>query len=99
MTGCRDTRKHSQALNPLTEVPETDSFTYLREGRALDVLYGPELLRQLLSDLQGERLLLVLGQLLYGGCVVPQVDLSPDQQEGGLLAVVGDLGDPLRNKS
>lgn len=51
---------------------------YLCEGGALHVFHSLQVSGQLLGRLGGDGLLLVLGQLLYGGGVVPQVDLSPN---------------------
>ena len=73
-------------------------FIYLSEGRALDVFDCAKFLGQLFSHFQGQRLLLVLGQLLDGGRIVSQIDLGADQQERGLLAVVCDLRYPLQTK-
>lgn len=71
---------------------------YLRQGGALHVFDGLQVAGQLLGRLRGDGLLLVLGQLLDGGGVVPQVDLCPHQQERGLWTVVSDFGYPLGRK-
>lgn len=68
---------------------------YLCECWALHVFHSLEVSCQLLSCLRSDGLLLVLGQLLNGGRVIPQVNLSPNQQEWGLWTVVGDLWNPL----
>ena len=66
----------------------------LGEGRALDVLDSSEFLGKFFSHLEGERLLLVLGQLLDRGGVVAQVDLERQEgrQVGGGVWVIETLG-------
>lgn len=68
---------------------------YLCERRTLHIFHSLEVSCELLSCLRSDGLLLVLGQLLDGGRVIPQINLSPDQQEGGLWTVVGNLWNPL----
>ena len=64
------------------------------EGGALHVLDGPHLPGQTVAHVQAERLLVVLGQLLHGGGVVSEIYLGSHQEEGSLLAMVGDLWYP-----
>lgn len=73
--------------------------THLREGGALHVFDCFEVSGQLLGRLRGDGLLLVLGQLLDSGGVVPQINLRSHQQERGLWTVVGDLWDPLESET
>ena len=68
---------------------------YLRQGGTLHVFDGLEVASKLLRHLRGDGLLLVLGELLHGGRVIPQVDLSAHQQKGSLGTVVSYLRDPL----
>lgn len=51
-------------------------LTDLCESRALHIFDGLQVSSQLVGRLWGDGLLLVLGQLLDGGRVVPQVNLS-----------------------
>jgi len=69
--------------------------TISRPGRALEVLVGANLLRDGGTLLLGHGLLLVLGQLLNGLGVVPQVPLAANQDDGEALAKVENLRDPL----
>ena len=66
----------------------------LSESGTFHVLDGPELPGQPVPHVEAQRPLLVLGQLLHGGGVVSQIDLGSHQQEGSLLAMVGDLRHP-----
>ena len=66
----------------------------LSESGTFHVLDGPELPGQPVPHVEAQRPLLVLGQLLHGGGVVSQIYLCSHQQEGSLLAMVGDLWDP-----
>ena len=66
----------------------------LSESGTFHVLDGPELPGQPVPHVEAQRPLLVLGQLLHGGGVVSQIDLGSHQQEGSVLAMVGDLGHP-----
>lgn len=72
--------------------------SYLCESRALHVFYRLQVPSQLLCGLGRDRLLFVLGQLLHRGGVVAQVDLSANQQEGGLGAVVSYFRHPLEEE-
>ena len=69
--------------------------TIPRPGGALKVLVGSNLLCDGCSLIQGHGLLLVLGQLLNGLRVVPQVLLATDENDGEALAKVEYLRDPL----
>ena len=73
-------------------------MVYLCEGGALHVFNSLQVSGQLLSRLRGDGLLLVLGQLLYGRGVVPQINLGPHQQEGSLWTVVSYLRYPLQTQ-
>ena len=67
----------------------------LCQRTALDEHDGLQLLGKALALLLAHRLLLVLGQLLQGLGVVPQVHLGAHQEEGRLGAVALDLRHPL----
>lgn len=68
---------------------------YLCESGTLHVFDSLEVPGQLVSALAGQGPLFVLGQFLQSVAVVSQVHLGPDQQEGRLRAVVGNLWHPL----
>ena len=70
----------------------------LREGGALHVLDCSEFPGQLLCGLDCDGLLLHLGELLNGGCVITQINLCAHQEEGGLGTVVGDFRNPLQGQ-
>ena len=67
----------------------------LSESGTFHVLDGPELPGQPVAHVEAQWPLLVLGQLLHRGGVISQIYLCPHQEEGSLLAMVGDLWDPL----
>ena len=60
----------------MTKMTKTLISSDLGESRALDVFDGAEFFGQLFAHLEGEWLLLVLGQLLDCGGVVAEIDLE-----------------------
>lgn len=71
-----------------------ETHPLLRQSGALDVFDGAQFPRQTISRLERHRSLLLLGQLLQYGLVIPQVDLSPDDQARHARAVMVNFREP-----
>ena len=67
----------------------------MREGGALEVLHGVDLLGHLEALGIRERLELLRLQRLQSILVLAQVELGPDEDDGGVRAVVAHLRVPL----
>ena len=72
--------------------------TLLCQSRAFDVLNCSEFPCKFLALLKGYCLLLCLGELLNCSRIISQVNLSADQKEGCLGAMVSDLWYPLQGE-
>lgn len=66
----------------------------LSQCRALYVLDGVEVLRQVLTLLRGDRLLALLRQLLNHSGIIAQIYLSTNDEAGNTGTVVPDFGKP-----